>query len=610
MVNVIRWLLGEEGSATSTWALTPRIVTAHLPENQWCVMKDLKSTMTCYGLIGRRNPCPCLCYRHQQDVATTNWLTSHFPGATVSAINTCDNFALPECLLDADFLIVGSQMGKDSDAAANSNITDATAVTDAVELFARHGKPVMYVHFSSDPTQLAFSLFSRVLGLSQRWGDNYWEHTRLENVTSAVTDALRSETILAGLQRATRCTFDLTNTTGINLEVEDYISCYRGGGQSWSVECNQEPFNSKIRQPLLTVRDTLRQLDESGRDLFPQDASDAYQPEYLKIAVLLGDKARERIFFPFNRTDRFALATTMYGDATVLYRRRFAPAQSNVGTLTCPESYIHFSPQPATCIALGLGKGGSRTDGISMHRKVTSEPMHDPRPTPRSSDQRIPLCTDYRNYSSTEPRYNDVTINQPTLIVNTWTTTGLFAMPGDPITVRRTDNNSAAVSAYVRFWFQREATTKAFNWDYAPRTNYDRPQFVQSQRILLPADGNPIVLSAPYGGPIYLQMENRLPNDGANDGAYNVTAVFDNVAKHPAILDMSNDTQVAHFANTVLTSRLPSIDMRADGIDIHARKDKFTNALRVTGMCVIQWGGEGGVPLQCLAARVSAVPHR
>ncbi len=31
MVNVVRWLLGQNGTATSTSALTPRIVTAHLP---------------------------------------------------------------------------------------------------------------------------------------------------------------------------------------------------------------------------------------------------------------------------------------------------------------------------------------------------------------------------------------------------------------------------------------------------------------------------------------------------------------------------------------------------------------------------------------------------
>jgi hypothetical protein len=37
MINVVRWLLGEDGSATATAALTPRIVTVHLPDSFWCV---------------------------------------------------------------------------------------------------------------------------------------------------------------------------------------------------------------------------------------------------------------------------------------------------------------------------------------------------------------------------------------------------------------------------------------------------------------------------------------------------------------------------------------------------------------------------------------------
>ena len=37
MINVVRWLLGEDGSAVATAALAPRIVTAHLPTTFWCV---------------------------------------------------------------------------------------------------------------------------------------------------------------------------------------------------------------------------------------------------------------------------------------------------------------------------------------------------------------------------------------------------------------------------------------------------------------------------------------------------------------------------------------------------------------------------------------------
>lgn len=133
-----------------------------------------------------------------------------------------------------------------------------------------------------------------------------------------------------------------------------------------------------------------------------------------------------------------------------------------------------------------------------------------------------------------------MTIIQPTLMENTWTTTGLYAVPGHPIRVRRTDGNGASVATYVTFWFQRQATTKAFEPRGDGLAGYNRPQFARSSRVLIKADGEWVTISPPYGGPIYLDVTGLLPEGGALRGAYNVTLVFDNVAKHPAILDMGN----------------------------------------------------------------------
>jgi hypothetical protein len=253
------------------------------------------------------------------------------------------------CLADADLLVIGQ---------ADDAGTNATAAVEAVEAFARRSKPVLYVHHYYIPTPLSAALFTRVLGLSSSSGDNYWAQAGLLDQTRDVADTIRAETLLPGLKRAADCTFDLTNSTGMNLEVDDFLTCYRGGGQSWTVECNREPFNTKIRTPLLSLHNKLRTFDDGGQDLFPlDDAVDASLPFHLKIAVLLGDKARERVTYPFNRTDRFALATSMFGDAAVLYRRRYGPAQLDVGSLTCPERFMMdvSLPRPDTCIALGYG---------------------------------------------------------------------------------------------------------------------------------------------------------------------------------------------------------------------------------------------------------------
>jgi hypothetical protein len=158
------------------------------------------------------------------------------------------------------------------------------------------------------------------------------------------------------------------------------------------------------------------------------------------------------------------------------------------------------------------------------------------------------ICrTDYRNYSTTVPRYNNVTVDQPTLMQNTWTTTGLYAVPGYPVRVRRVDGNGTSVATSVAFWFQREAVTKAFELRGDALAGYNRPQFARSADIRIPADGQWVTLSPPFGGPIYLVMTNLLPEGGALNGAYNVTLVFDNVAKHPAILDMGSDADGTMF---------------------------------------------------------------
>lgn len=152
-----------------------------------------------------------------------------------------------------------------------------------------------------------------------------------------------------------------------------------------------------------------------------------------------------------------------------------------------------------------------------------------------------PTATDYRNYSATVSRFSNVTVNQPTLVADTWTTTGLFAVPGYPITVRRVDGNAMSVATSVAFWFQREAVTKAFELRSDGLCGYNRPQFARSTNVRINADGGLVTLSPPFGGPIYVQMNSLLPEGGANDGRCNVTLVFDNVAMHPTILDMGSD---------------------------------------------------------------------
>lgn len=378
MINTVRWLLGQESSATPISALTPRIVTAHLPgvssywyENpisglwqEWCAMSFSKSSFytinylsTSRTRVGAHTHKTKMLTRFPHDTQTTNWLTSRFPSANVSDINTCDNFALPGCLVDADLLIIGRQIGNSDDTATNSAATNATAVTDAVEAFARRGKPVMYVHYSRTATELTTALFKRILGLGAQVANNYWIQAGLLNMTRS--QAAATETSIVALKRAIDSVFDGTsNASGVALTEAEYLPCFASVNTWWSAPCTAG-FDYKVRDALKALRTYLMGVDENAVDLFPvDDPQGLYTPREMRVAVLLGDKARERIAYPFNRTDQFAFVNAMFGDAAVLYRRSRGPPQADLGTLHCPERFVMdlALPHPDTCIALGYGK--------------------------------------------------------------------------------------------------------------------------------------------------------------------------------------------------------------------------------------------------------------
>ncbi len=511
----------------------------------------------------------------------------------MSAINACDNFALSGCLVDADLLIIGRQMGRSDDAAANSATTDAIAVADAVEAFARRDKPVMYVHYSRDATELTKALFTRVLGINPEVTTNFWLNSGLLDLNRTSAPSSASSTIVA-LQRAINSVFDgAGNASGVALTADEYLPCFVEDANTWQRATCTAGFDHKVRKALLSLRSYVMGLDRNSVDLFPiDDPKGLYTPREMRIAVLLGDKARERIVYPFNRSDMFDFVNAMYGDASVLYRRSQGPVQNDLGSLTCPEVYLMdpTKPRPVTCIGLGF---------------------------------------DYRNYSSTVQRFDNVTVNQSTLMQNTWTTTGLYAVPGHPIRVRRIDANGAAVATYVTFWFQREATTKAFEPRGDLLCGYNRPQFARSHDVQIPADGREVTISPPFGGPIYLQLNGLLPEGGALEGAYTTTLVFENVARHPTILDMASDASGALFVRACVTfqlivshdacslalvrlllsphtveaffsllqiSPLPVVDIRGEGVEVHARKDKFTDSLTVSGYGnLMNYTGSDGV---------------
>jgi hypothetical protein len=86
--------------------------------------------------------------------------------------------------------------------------------------------------------------------------------------------------------------------------------------------------------------------------------------------------------------------------------------------------------------------------------------------------------------------------------------------------------------------------------------------------------GQSIVVSSPYGGPIYLRTV------GTTDVAGKRAQVhLANVARHPALLDLADPTAVTAFVDAVKSSPLPHVDLRGAGFEAHLRKDRLLATL-------------------------------
>lgn len=114
--------------------------------------------------------------------------------------------------------------------------------------------------------------------------------------------------------------------------------------------------------------------------------------------------------------------------------------------------------------------------------------------------------------------------------------TGLYALPGRPVTLRRTDATKDVV--YVGINLQRNTT---LHWNV-----YDRPEELQSTRVPLPAGGT-ITITSPHGGAIYLsgaQLAGKPP----------VTIAVSNVITHPILRNGNDPVQVAKFKKDLATT--------------------------------------------------------
>ena len=141
-----------------------------------------------------------------------------------------------------------------------------------------------------------------------------------------------------------------------------------------------------------------------------------------------------------------------------------------------------------------------------------------------------------------------------------WTTTGWYALPGQTVSLTRLD--SSATQVKIKLNYHRPNTNRVFSG-----ANYYSPLELEQSRLSLAA-GETTTFSSPYGGPIYLYIQ-------GGEAPYRVNVKAQGISFHPAVLDPSDDAQVARFTQLMLSTEVPHVDLRTEGAEQHLRRDKF-----------------------------------
>ncbi|HEX5276234.1 MAG TPA: ImpA family metalloprotease [Fluviicoccus sp.] len=219
----------------------------------------------------------------------------------------------------------------------------------------------------------------------------------------------------------------------------------------------------------------------------------------LKMLVLMGDKLRQQVHYPLDKqSSGEAFFKAYLADHLNLYSRNYNPAAPDTGTFSPP-----LSPAPAT-----------------FTRDVT-----------------IPLSGVSQNFS-----------------------TGLYALPGVPLTVSRVDTLNGNVGFYINPI--RSGSTREWN-----NNGLARPKFLQSP--VFPVSASAATVSSPYGGPIYLSIPS---------GSGQLRVRFTGVTAYPHLKNMTNTTAVADFKAELDSTPFAWSGIRTGFVDIASR----TTMLRST----------------------------
>ena len=144
----------------------------------------------------------------------------------------------------------------------------------------------------------------------------------------------------------------------------------------------------------------------------------------------------------------------------------------------------------------------------------------------------------------------------------TYRSAGVYARPGQAVTVTRTDETG--VRTHIRVNLIRDGATHWLN-----RSGYTRPAMTSSADLPI-APGESLTFTSTTGGPVFVRFAD-IPEEGAT-----ATFHFDAVARHPVWRGPADD---ATFAAAVDAGDHDWAEIITDGFEVHSRSDLMQQTL-------------------------------
>ena len=223
---------------------------------------------------------------------------------------------------------------------------------------------------------------------------------------------------------------------------------------------------------------------------------------YMKLLLLIADKYRTGIHYPMDkeRTAQTDFYRAYFADSVILYSRENNKKQSDLGNF-------------------------SRSD-----------------------------------FSHITPTSKQITLTSK----SPFRATGIYVLPGEKVTVHRTDNSPAVTKVFVNSI--RSASTHMYEKD-----GYKRPKYLHSNPIEVKA-GHSITFTSPYGGPLQVAFTQ-------ND--LNVSFEVFHIGLHPFWSEFDSDPEKdTKFEEALDANAYDWAELVTSAFEVHSKRDKMIKSIQ------------------------------